>query len=67
MTGHLKDNLFVLTALQGDIRGSVGALYWSKIGQKSDLLRYSYIYNGMFRRAPISYQDEHLHNIFMYC
>ena len=30
MTGHLKDNLFVLTALQGGLRGGVGALFWAK-------------------------------------
>ena len=31
MTGHLKDNLFVLTALQGGLRGGGRALF---LGQK---------------------------------
>ena len=31
MTGHLKNNLFVLTALQGGLRGGVRALF---LGQK---------------------------------
>ena len=30
MTGHLKDNLFVLTALQGGLRGGVRALFWAQ-------------------------------------
>ena len=34
MTGHLKDNLFVLTALQGGLRGGVRARFWPKNGLK---------------------------------
>ena len=30
IAGHLKDNLFVLTALQGGLRGAVGARFWPK-------------------------------------
>ena len=38
MTGHLKNNLFVLTALQGGLWGGGGggakALFWAKNGPK---------------------------------
>ena len=40
MTGHLKDNLFVLTALQVGLRGAVSAQLWSK---NLIFLRYTYI------------------------
>ena len=38
MTGHLKNNLFVLTALQGGLLGGGGggakALFWAKNGPR---------------------------------
>ena len=34
MTGHLKDNLFVLTAVQGGLWAGVSALFWAKNGLK---------------------------------
>ena len=34
MTGHLKDNLFVLTAVQGGLWAGVRALFWAKNGLK---------------------------------
>mgnify|MGYP005706042383 FL=1 len=44
MTGHLKDNLFVLTALQGGLRGGVRALFWAKKWPENQIfLRYTHI------------------------
>ena len=34
MTGHLKDNLFVLTAVQGGLWAGVSALFWAQNGLK---------------------------------
>ena len=44
MTGHLKGNLFVLTALQGGLRGDVRALFWAKTWSENQIiLRYTHI------------------------
>ena len=37
MTGHLKANLLVLTALQGDLRGAVQVLFGPKIAPKKQI------------------------------
>jgi hypothetical protein len=34
IAGHLKDNLFVLTALQGCLQGAIRAHFWAKNGPK---------------------------------
>ena len=42
MAGHLKDNLFVLTALQGCLRGAVRALFWAEKWPENQIfLRYN--------------------------
>ena len=43
MTGHLKDNLSVLTVLQGGLREAVQVLFGPKIDYKSDFLRFTFI------------------------
>ena len=44
IAGHLKDNLFVLTALQGCLQGAVRAHFWAKKWpQNLIFLRYTYI------------------------
>ena len=40
MTGHLKDNIFVLTPLNGGPGGGAGPIFGPKIGI---FLRYAYI------------------------
>ena len=43
IAGHLKDNLFVLTALQGCLQGAVRAHFWAKKWpQNLIFLRYTY-------------------------
>ena len=44
MTGHIKDNLFVLTAWQGGLRGAVRPLFWVKKWPENRIfLRYTHI------------------------
>ena len=57
MTGHLKDNLFVLTALQGGLRGGVGALFWAKKWPENQfVLRYFHITPLFFFKQKTAYE-----------
>ena len=49
MTGHLKDNLFVLTALQGCLQGAVRAHFWAKKWPQNLIFFTLHLYN------PVSY------------
>ena len=61
MTGHLKDNLFVLTALQGGLRGGVRALFWAKKWPENQLfLRYFHITRLFWSQTDLTQRN---HNI----
>ena len=61
MTGHLKDNLFVLTALQGGLRGGVGALFWAKKWPENQFfLRYFHITRLFWSQTDLTQRN---HNI----
>ena len=48
MTGHLKDNLFVLTALQGGLRGAVRDLFLAKKWPQNQFFFTLHLYNPPF-------------------
>ena len=61
MTGHLKDNVFVLTALQGGLRGAVRALFWAKKCPENEIfLRYTHITHLFWSQTDPTQWD---HNI----
>ena len=63
MMGHLKDNLFVLTALQGGLRGAVRALFWAEIWPKNEIfLRYTHITRLFWSQTDPTQWD---HNILI--
>ena len=65
MTGHLKHNLFVLTALQSGLRQAVQVLFGPKIGPKSDFSRFTFI-NPPFRSQSDPTQCDHKSCIISY-
>ena len=61
MTGHLKDNIFVLTALQGGLRGAVRDLFWAEKWPENEIfLRYTHITHLFWSQTDPTQRD---HNI----
>ena len=61
MTGHLKNNLFVLTALQGGLWGGGGGaprpLFGPKMARKSDFLHYTHITHPFWSQTDSTQWD----------